>query len=157
MTTNSPYWFAQYQHWHSFRRRMSQMHFLPLKLISEKHIPTSTASIMCWDYFEDNYIGRTRRGRPHAQPKFPIALWNVESRTEEDLPLPRINNNVEGWHNRFYRIINLTVLIQHCEISWKTLRLRKVWAAPKLLRFLAVASFLPRKSMLTVPNELKNS
>ena len=68
--------------------------FTDLKLISEKHIPTSTASIMCWDYFEDNYIGRTRRGRPHAQPKFPIALWNVESRTEEDLPFPRINNNV---------------------------------------------------------------
>ena len=56
------------------------------------------------DYFEDNYIGRSRRGRARAQPKFPIGLWNVVSRTEMDLP--RTNNNVEGWHNRFSSIIN---------------------------------------------------
>ena len=56
------------------------------------------------DYFEDTYIGRSRRGRARAQPKFPIGLWNVVSRTEMDLP--RTNNNVEGWHNRFSSIIN---------------------------------------------------
>ena len=33
-----------------------------------------------------------------------IGLWNAVSRTEMDLP--RTNNNVEGWHNRFCRIIN---------------------------------------------------
>ena len=56
------------------------------------------------DYIEDNHIGRARRGRARAQPKFPIRLWNVVSRTEMDLP--RTNNNVEGWHNCFCRIIN---------------------------------------------------
>ena len=27
------------------------------------------------DYFEDNYIGRLRRGR-RSQPRFAISLWN---------------------------------------------------------------------------------
>ena len=73
------------------------------------------------DNFEDNYIGRTRRGRPRAQPKFPIALWNVMSRTEEDLPRTK---QLKG--DTTASVGSLTVLIQHCGNSWKTLRLRKV-------------------------------
>ena len=51
------------------------------------------------DYFEDNYIGRQRRGRPRAIPPFPIELWNMFDRTQEELP--RTNNSIEGWHHRF--------------------------------------------------------
>ena len=51
------------------------------------------------DYFEDTYIGRQRRGRPRARPRFPIELWNMFDRTREELP--RTNNHVEGWHRRF--------------------------------------------------------
>ena len=51
------------------------------------------------DYFEDTYIGRQRRGRPRAQPMFLIELWNMYDRTLEELP--RTNNEIEGWHNRF--------------------------------------------------------
>ena len=51
------------------------------------------------DYFEDTYIGRQRRGRARAAPMFPIPIWNMFRRTDEDLP--RTNNHIEGWHNRF--------------------------------------------------------
>ena len=51
------------------------------------------------DYFEDTYIGRQRRGRPRDRPMFPIELWNMYERTLEELP--RTNNSIEGWHNRF--------------------------------------------------------
>ena len=64
------------------------------------------------DYFEDNYIGRQRRGRPRANPLFPIAIWNMVDRTEDDLP--RTNNNIEGWHHRF----NLNVDGKHPTL-WK--------------------------------------
>ena len=51
------------------------------------------------DYFEDNYIGRQRRGRPRDTPMFPISVWNMVDRVENDLP--RTNNSIEGWHHRF--------------------------------------------------------
>lgn len=51
------------------------------------------------DYFEDNYIGRQRRGRPRAVPMFSVSTWNMHQRTQDDLP--RTNNHIEGWHRRF--------------------------------------------------------
>ena len=51
------------------------------------------------DYFEDTYVGRQRRRRPRARPMFPLELWNMHDRTQEELP--RTNNHVEGWHRRF--------------------------------------------------------
>ena len=51
------------------------------------------------DYLEDNYIGRYRRNAPRAAPTFAINLWNMFHRTHEEMP--RTNNNVEGWHQRF--------------------------------------------------------
>ena len=51
------------------------------------------------DYFEDTYVGRQRRGRPRGTPMFPINVWNMVDRTEEELP--RTNNHIEGWHRRF--------------------------------------------------------
>ena len=51
------------------------------------------------DYFEDNYIGRQRRGRPRDIAMFPIEIWNMHHRTQDDLP--RTNNHIEGWHRRF--------------------------------------------------------
>ena len=47
------------------------------------------------DYFEKNYIGVAhRRGR--RPPRFPLELWNVNDRVEEEIP--RTNNHVEGYH-----------------------------------------------------------
>ena len=51
------------------------------------------------DYFEDTYVGRQRRGRPRANPMFPLNIWNMNARTQDELP--RTNNHVEGWHRRF--------------------------------------------------------
>lgn len=48
------------------------------------------------DYFEDTYIGRTRR-RNRRAPRFPVSMWNMYDRVVEDLP--RTNNSLEGWHN----------------------------------------------------------
>ena len=50
------------------------------------------------DYFEDNYIGRPQR-RGRREPPYPIALWNMHDRVDEELP--RTNNSVEGWHRSF--------------------------------------------------------
>ena len=50
------------------------------------------------DYFETYYIGELRRGR-RFPPLFPHELWNMHTRVQHDLP--RTNNVLEGWHNRF--------------------------------------------------------
>ena len=51
------------------------------------------------DYFEDTYIGIQRRGRPRDDAIFPIRIWNMYNRTQDDLP--RTNNHIEGWHKDF--------------------------------------------------------
>lgn len=50
------------------------------------------------DYFESAYVGELRRGR-RLQPTFPHELWSMHVRVEQNLP--RTNNALEGWHNRF--------------------------------------------------------
>ena len=50
------------------------------------------------DYIETNYIGELRRGR-RLPPRFQHAMWNMNIRVLDQLP--RTNNNLEGWHNRF--------------------------------------------------------
>ena len=52
------------------------------------------------DYIEENYIGAIRRGR-YRRPRFPYSMWGVYDRVLNNLP--RTNNSVEGWHNRFNR------------------------------------------------------
>lgn len=56
------------------------------------------------DYFEENYIGRARRGR-RATPRFPIPFWNQHQRVLGDLP--RSNNNLEGWHQAFNHSVGI--------------------------------------------------
>ena len=63
------------------------------------------------DYIEENYIGAIRRGR-YRRPRFPYAWWGVYDRVMNDLP--RTNNAVEGWHNKF----NQHVGCHHANI-WK--------------------------------------
>ena len=50
------------------------------------------------DYFEINYIGELRRGR-RLEPRYSHTLWNMNLRVHKNLP--RTNNNLEGWYNRF--------------------------------------------------------
>ena len=55
-----------------------------------------------YDYFEDNYVGRLRRGRrrdadpTRAPPRFALEFWSVRDRNQVDLP--RTNNKLDGWH-----------------------------------------------------------
>lgn len=51
------------------------------------------------DYFEDTYIGRFRRNGPRRAATFPINIWNMYARTNDEIP--RTNNNIEGWHRGF--------------------------------------------------------
>ena len=54
--------------------------------------------------FEPLFIGvRARNGR-RREPRFPIQFWNVREMVKADLT--RINNHVEGWHNRLNKMIN---------------------------------------------------
>ena len=70
------------------------------------------------DYFEDNYIGRFRRNAPRAVPLFPIQRWNMFHRTHQELP--RTNNHIEGWHQRFQ-----TLCSSSHPTLWKFLELLK--------------------------------
>src|SRR5207253_3236221 len=60
------------------------------------------------DYFEENYISRTRlvlRGvAVHRDPLFPPSFWSLAERTV--LGIHRTQNVVESWHNRLNVIVN---------------------------------------------------
>lgn len=51
------------------------------------------------DYFEDTYVGWFRHNAPRRNPRFPIALWNMFHRADQELP--RTNSSIEGWHRSF--------------------------------------------------------
>ena len=55
------------------------------------------------DYYETNYIGELRRGC-RIPPLFEHTLWNMNKPVNDDLP--RTNNHLEGWHNRFSHLFN---------------------------------------------------
>jgi hypothetical protein len=76
-------------------------------LKSEVTCPTISAF---YEYIENNYVGKhieSTRGRgvnkktivSRQDPVFPIELWSVYSRINDNLP--RTNNFVETWHNAF--------------------------------------------------------
>lgn len=49
------------------------------------------------------HVGRPgRRGR--NAPKFPVAMWNVRSRTNEGIP--RTTNSLEGWHCALHTMVD---------------------------------------------------
>ena len=56
------------------------------------------------NYFEDTYIGRLRRNGRRGDPTFARDVWNMYTRTQNELP--RTNNNVEGWHRGIQFHIN---------------------------------------------------
>ena len=47
-------------------------------------------------------MGELRRGR-RLNPRYPHTFWNVNARVQDDLP--RTNNHLEGWYNRFAQIV----------------------------------------------------
>ena len=58
------------------------------------------AGIPVLEYFEENFIGTLLPGQQQRRtPRFPIATWNINGRVVNNLP--RTNNHVEGWHNKF--------------------------------------------------------
>ena len=79
------------------------------------------------DYFEDNYIGRQRRGR-RGQPRYALSLWNQYLRVQNSLP--RSNNAVEAWHNAF----NGSVSIAHPSVVRLARKLQQEQHATAILR-----------------------
>ncbi|CAF0767577.1 unnamed protein product [Brachionus calyciflorus] len=71
------------------------------------------------EYFETNYIGDKRKTKVPSRksPRFRIN-WNCYERTKAGLP--RINNNLERWHNglqsNFWLDINLLKLLESISI-----------------------------------------
>ena len=78
------------------------------------------------DYYEDTWIGRTRRGgrRP---PLFPHAPWNCFETTA--FQNPRTNNTVEGWHRRFNTMVgkshpSIWILIDNLKIEQSVVEMK---------------------------------
>ncbi len=110
----------RYQHDHGFVtdvRMIAALAFVPENdvdrvyniLANNNNVDAELDVIL--DYIEETYIGVMRRGR-FRRPRFPYAMWGVHDRVIDDLP--RTNNAVEGWHNRF----NQHVGYHHADI-WK--------------------------------------
>lgn len=75
--------------------------FLPIDRVVQAfyEIASCLPSVIA-DYFEDTYLGRYRGTESErSQPLFSITFWNASRRLESNMP--RTNNHVEGWHNRF--------------------------------------------------------
>ena len=68
-----------------------------------------------FDYIVEFYIGMVRRGQ-QRRPRFEYSMWGVLDRVLDDLP--RTNNAVEGWHNRFNRHVGC----HHADI-WKIINI----------------------------------
>ena len=81
---------------------ISALSFVPIddtiQAIDALYNHACNAEQVILDYFETNYIGELRRGRP-LPPRFPHAMWIMNLRVQNDLP--RTNNDLEGWQNRF--------------------------------------------------------
>ena len=69
------------------------------------------------------YVGEICYGR-RLNPRYPHTFWNVNTRVQDHLP--RTNNNLEGWHNRFPQIFEqphphictfIDILKQGCAIN----------------------------------------
>ncbi|KAG8233356.1 hypothetical protein J437_LFUL005817 [Ladona fulva] len=58
------------------------------------------------DYIDKTYIrGHPVRGRRRAlPPTYAVEMWNMYQRTRDDIA--RTNNAVEGWHNKFNKMVN---------------------------------------------------
>lgn len=103
------------------------------------------------DYFEDNYIGRQRRGR-RGQPRFALGLWNQYLRVLNDLP--RSNNSVEAWHNAF----NGSVSIAHPTVARLARKLQQEQHATAILRVQRATGQPPakkRKAYLRIDEALR--
>ena len=71
------------------------------------------------EYSEGTYFGHHRRNAPRHTAMFPVVLWNMFHRTDEEIP--RTNNSVEGWLTRFFLSSNFL------EIFWDIVKWRKLY------------------------------
>ena len=89
-------------------RMLPALAFVPIPQVIDyfetvqANAPDALAPVI--DYFEDNYVGRLRRQGRRAAPRYPIAVWNVHDRVENDLP--RTNNSVEGWNRKMQTAVS---------------------------------------------------
>lgn len=50
------------------------------------------------DYFENTFIGRFRRNGNRVVPIFPLEMWNIFHRRNQEIP--RTSDPIEEWHNK---------------------------------------------------------
>ena len=72
------------------------------RLVDSNFFDNETSELI--DYFEDTWIGRPSRRGTRREPKFKVSMWNCFNNMTENLP--KTNNNIEGWHNGFQRLIS---------------------------------------------------
>ena len=56
-----------------------------------------------FNFFANTYVGEVRGGQ-RFPTMFPRAVWNVNSRVQNNFP--RTNNHSEGWHNSYSSMFN---------------------------------------------------
>ena len=88
----------------------SALAFLPPTDVLDGFLELTTNEMVPIDfisYFEVNYIGAergSRLNRHRTEPPFPIKLWNVFDRVNNDQP--RTNNSIEAFHNALQTVTN---------------------------------------------------
>lgn len=103
------------------------------------------------DYFEDNYIGRldsrSKNITGRRDPRYTIKEWNVYEAVQQGFP--RTNNNVEGWHNGFMKLVGSEHPSIWC-FFWKNCN----WSSQKMKypynKFLLACQCLRRKKNIVI-------
>ena len=85
-------------------------------------------------------------------PSFPVEMWNVHERTEQDMP--RTNNSVEGFHHAFNKSVT-----SHHPTLWRLIKSfmkEEVLAQTKKTQFDRGDQILGKKKYRDVNGRLKN-
>ena len=56
-------------------------------------------------YFENTYLGKVLPDQSRRRPMFPIRVWNLFSRINNNILSSTNKHSVEGWHNAFASMV----------------------------------------------------
>ncbi|XP_063819723.1 uncharacterized protein LOC135057964 [Pseudophryne corroboree] len=93
-------------------RQLQALAFLPESEIPsafvklKTHMPRNAAPVI--QYFEENFVLGKSRNAIRISPCYPPSIWSVAE--NNDLGIPRTQNELEGWHQRWNTILGQRTL-----------------------------------------------